>query len=112
MDAATLAALKGSIAKWKGIVNGTGIDDGPNNCPLCAMFNNWFKGQGSGCDGCPVAQSTGMGGCSGSPYAEYEDLREEDPDGWEPGALDARKNEVAREELDFLISLLPEEETP
>jgi len=38
MDAETMAALKGSIAKWEAIVAGAGKDFGASNCPLCRKF--------------------------------------------------------------------------
>lgn len=104
MDASTLAALKDSIAKWKGIVEGTGKDEGAVNCPLCHKFNKWYIGGyvRNDCDGCPVKQHTEQDGCRGSPYEDYENLDEDD--GQEE--LQAAK----QAELDFLISLLPKEE--
>lgn len=39
MEAETLIALQGSIAKWQAIVDGTGTEQGPANCPLCLKFN-------------------------------------------------------------------------
>jgi hypothetical protein len=42
MDEKTLEALKGSIRKWEAIVDGTGEDDGADNCPLCHMFARPF----------------------------------------------------------------------
>jgi len=38
MDEKTLAALRGSISKWEGIVAGTMQDSGASNCPLCKKF--------------------------------------------------------------------------
>src|SRR5947209_6256825 len=52
MEAATLQALKGSIAKWEKIVAGTGADGGRADCPLCSLFYEYD------CAGCPVAAST------------------------------------------------------
>jgi len=37
MDIETLKALKGSIKKWERIVEGTGVDEGADNCPLCEI---------------------------------------------------------------------------
>ena len=57
MKASTLTALKGSVAKWKAIVAGTGADHGTKNCPLCLVF---YEGPAVkiACDGCPVAKKT------------------------------------------------------
>lgn len=89
MTPETLTALRGSIAKWEAIVNGTGQDKGTKNCPLCQMF---FNVTGN-CDGCPVKESSGQSGCDGTPYDHY----------------DRDMPEIAEEELEFLKSLLPEE---
>lgn len=97
MDARTLKALKGSIAKWEAIVAGTGTDEGPRNCPLCVEF--W----GDYCKGCPVRDKTGHHGCIGTPYAEWERA---DVTAATTPALVA----LAQAELDFLRSLLPEGE--
>lgn len=86
MDPATLVALKGSIAKWEGIVAG-----GPEgDCPLCLMF---FRGRPIEdiCVGCPVMERTGRRMCRGTPY-------------W-----DDTNPKQAQAELDFLKSLLPKE---
>lgn len=90
MDEQTITALKGSIAKWEAIVDGTGEDDGPENCPLCQLFH----GKPNYCKGCPVQERTGMHSCMDTPYERY--------------ATDSETDETAQEELDFLKSLLPE----
>jgi hypothetical protein len=92
MNAKTLKALKGSIAKWEGIVAGTTEDEGNLNCPLCTLF---YRG---GCFGCPVMEKTGLDSCNGTPYLEYAD------------GDDLGKDTLlglAQDELDFLKSLLP-----
>lgn len=88
MDADTLEALRGSIAKWEGIVAGTVRDMGMSNCPLCQKF---AYPRGNECRGCPVAERTGRSDCRGTPYYEH----------------DEEKPETAQAELDFLKSLLP-----
>jgi hypothetical protein len=101
MDAATLKALRGSIVKWQLIVDGTGIDKGPDNCPLCQMFNNMVNPKAqAACRGCPVREATGVARCEGTPYEQYSDL-DQDLD-------DKERAEAAVEELEFLKSLLPE----
>lgn len=111
MDAETLEALRGSIAKWEGIVAGTIVDEGPTNCPLCKRFNKLFLGRQytypDMCTGCPVANFTGFPGCEGTPYDDLESL---DPDDFESDAdLDLRTRELQQQELKFLKSLLPQE---
>lgn len=89
MDKRTLKALKGSIKKWEKIVDGTGTDKGPDNCPLCKLFFD-----STDCLGCPVNNATGKTGCRGTPYDDY--------------SLAADKHVPALAELDFLKSLLPQ----
>jgi hypothetical protein len=69
MDNAIQAALEQSIAKWEGIVAGTGNDHGPRNCGLCQIFIN------SNCSGCPVAERAGATCCRNTPYREYCNAR-------------------------------------
>lgn len=108
MDAATLEALKGSIAKWEAIVAGTGTDDGPHNCPLCQLFNPHMEGSNNSldekCKGCPVAQRTGEHFCGNTPYEYFSD---EDDEGYIRDSESAGWIEAAQVELDFLRSLLP-----
>jgi hypothetical protein len=114
MDPDTLAALRGSIAKWRGIMAGTTEDLGPENCPLCRKFNRWYLGMSQPavvgvCEGCPVAVRTGEDSCSGSPYDDYEAATqyiEECGDSEKPQVA-VRIGNLARLELEFLISLLP-----
>lgn len=103
MDAYTLKALKGSIRKWEQIVEGTGIDKGPYNCPLCMKFNSVFvSAYQENCKGCPVAERSGRSACLGTPYEAW-DARDESLDG------SPENISLAEEELKFLRSLLPEE---
>lgn len=94
MDETTRKALKGSIRKWVMIVNGTGIDDGADNCPLCRLF---FDG---GCKGCPVAEATGDARCIGSPYELWSNIPEDE------SARSDRAIAIAEAEVMFLKSLL------
>lgn len=95
MSPETLAALRGSIAKWQHIVAGTETDQGGTNCPLCRIFNSLMTPRF--CIGCPVMGRTGRRVCIGSPYEDY---------------LKNESTENAQAELDFLISLLPPGEAP
>lgn len=111
MDPDTLAALRGSVAKWERIVAGTDINRAIENCPLCAAFNH----PPSHCRGCPVMDKTGQFGCGGTPYEEFE--ASVSLDGGvglnlnDLGGLHrARFLKLAQAELDFLRSLLPPED--
>jgi len=126
MTPQALSALYGSISKWQGIVDGRIENRGASNCPLCAEFidgdHRVGDANGSGavakrtlrshCDGCPVAERTGHVFCKRTPYSEYallEDEIEDNPD----NATEYHYNELsrlARAELAFLVSLLPEGE--
>jgi hypothetical protein len=115
MNPKTLAALRGSIDKWRGIAEGTESDCGPANCPLCREF--FYKTLR--CCGCPVMEKTGKANCIGTPYVDWDDLLDSiaaDVD------LDSINNindvplnqrqraiDAARAEQEFLESLLPEE---
>ena len=61
-----LTALKGSIVKWSDIMNGDGVDEGPDNCPLCMLY---FPD----CDKCPICIETGEICCEKTPYDEWEE---------------------------------------
>lgn len=93
MKPETLTALQGSIKKWEAIVDGTGKDQGGQNCPLCQRFETTVCKTLQG-EECPVRIRTGLISCAGSPYASYE----------------PHKPETAQAELDFLVSLLPDSE--
>jgi hypothetical protein len=110
MDAETLEALKGSIAKWEAIVAGTGEDQGTMNCPLCAKFHNSQKKMNVRCDGCPVFAVTGERGCGGSPYTAWAAHDDEAHDLEGIVHKGCKKcGPLAQAELDFLRSLLPSE---
>ena len=106
MPARTLKALKGSIAKWEAIVAGTGTDEGVRNCPLCKLFNP-FEAPFTGCLGCPVRDATGESSCNGSPYQEWSKYWDGDL-GNTTSTTEERR--LAKAELRFLRSLLPEDE--
>jgi hypothetical protein len=101
MPPETLTALQGSIAKWQAIVDGTGVDNGAENCPLCQLFHADFRtDEEFGCSGCPVSEA-GHHGCGGTPYDAYSHARTE-----------GKEREAAVKELAFLKSLLPEGVSP
>lgn len=104
MNAETLNALQGSIAKWEAIVAGTGSDKGWRNCPLCQLFNNPNEDREYTCGGCPVVAAVGATECEDTPYYEWVDIF---------GMLELKeantpeRQALAQQELDFLRSLLP-----
>lgn len=110
MSPETLEALRGSIAKWEGIVAGTVQDEGPANCPLCIRFNRTVN-ERVNCSGCPVRDRTEQHGCTGSPYDDFENYMGLVEEG-EEELDEARKKDLAQEELDFLKSLLPTDAIP
>ena len=101
MDARTLTALQGSIAKWEHVVDGTGADEGPDNCPLCQMFR-------SKCCLCPVDAKT-EGGCSNPEWYAWIDHMIDRHD-LERSVQCPECIKLAQAELTFLKSLLPEGE--
>lgn len=102
MNAKTLKALRGSIAKWQAIVAGMGRDAAEQNCPLCEMFIN------NGCISCPVAESVGYTHCLATPYVAWQECCDH-----RTGRADTPERVAAAQaELDFLISLLPEGKAP
>lgn len=101
MNAKTLTALKGSIDKWQKIVDGTGVDDGALNCPLCRLFDDT-------CEKCPVAIKSGKSNCDNTPYPKWRDHQKSihyASDDWTVKCCWCRQ--FAEEELEFLKGLLP-----
>jgi hypothetical protein len=95
MDKKTLAALKGSIANWEGVVAGKGY----SNCSLCDLFNYAGMPDEERCDGCPIKEKTGRRYCVRTPYEKWEYAPEEGDE----------KRRAAVEELAFLKSFLPQD---
>jgi len=98
MKIATLKALKGSIAKWKGILAGKISDEGTVNCPLCRMF--FFHTPH--CSECPVKKKTGLSHCRRTPYEKWSNI-----DGLDGTADTPKLKHIAGQEVTFLTSLLP-----
>jgi hypothetical protein len=60
-------ALEKSIRKWIKIAQGTGVDEGTDNCALCTLYYS-----DSGCSPkCPVVKATKANYCCATPYAEW-----------------------------------------
>src|SRR5512143_84988 len=102
----TLKALQGSIKKWEDILTGKIPDKGNKNCPLCKMFlNHKSLDSDNDCLGCPVRKATGEAHCTDSPYTTKWAMAH-DTEGLEDFAMNDEQVLAAREELDFLRSLL------
>ena len=100
MDEKTLTALKGSIAKWERIVKRTGVDNGSENCPLCHIYLP-LK-----CQGCPVGKH-----CIDTVWGKWtlhHAVVHHKPRRSIVGKCRTCKK-LAREELEFLQSLLPKD---
>lgn len=100
-------ALEGSIKKWEKIVNGTGIDKGTDNCPLCKLF--YFK---KNCVGCPVFNKTKIKDCLRTPYSQWlqhQWIHKKITDPNKHKIFDSKSKHIAQAELQFLKSLLPKE---
>lgn len=111
MDKRTLKALKDSIRHWEEIASGEGVERGTSNCALCKLF---FA---DGCNGCPVRERSGQLCCCGTPYFDWCDVFEGQPRAGYRETKDAGRRafnktlrKAAQAELDFLKSLLPENE--
>ena len=107
MEEKTLVALKKSIEHWeKNAAPGDHpVSTKAKDCALCGLFF-WEED----CAGCPVYQRTGREGCHGSPYWSVVDAKLELCADESKGRLRKKLREAAQKELDFLKSLLPEED--
>lgn len=108
MTPSTLKALKASIAHWRRLATGKRrLFERPaaEDCALCAKFcrqlvNQWGRISGT-CDGCPVKNRTGRNTCLGTPYKAARNK-------WLIYGADSPEfKAAAKEELEFLESLLP-----
>lgn len=106
MKSETLKALQGSIQKWQNIVDGTGVDAGIENCPLCEIFN-----LPNGCRGCPVREKVDTDYCGNTPFFNWAQHHFRKhycrPSKVYSDCLDCER--LAKAELEFLKSLLPVE---
>lgn len=106
MNNEILKALKGSIEKWESIIKGEDGDLAGNNCPLCKYFslrctNFSIK--------CPVYDKTRRDNCNETPYWKWRNhMDTEHPEQLSKKFVECPTCEqLAREELAFLKSLLP-----
>ena len=102
-----LKALKGSVKKWEQIVRSPkGEDNASDNCPLCMISDE-------DCLDCPVSQEVGDTDCDSTPYElwvrhQLYDHKRSFPLTRVPHCR--RCLNLAREERDLLVSLLPASE--
>jgi hypothetical protein len=106
MDPRTREALEASIKHWRENVEAESpeyVKVHGDACPLCTEFYAH-----SDCIGCPVADKTEDYFCFGTPYYRARSAHER----WTADKDVTSRNdwrEAAQAELDFLISLRPEE---
>lgn len=108
MNKVALKALKGSIKKWQNIVEGTRVDNGTNNCPLCVEFYaiDHNDEEPENCNGCPVAKKAGPG-CVNSPYTIWANMHILDGYNFPYKNENKTHTKFAKAELEFLKSFLP-----
>ena len=107
MKLKTLEAIKGSIEKWRKIVEEETENRGADDCPLCALFLNRRDLNNNPCAGCPINERTGQIFCRDTPCRDFED--HDDKTNNTCRADTDEKMIAARAEIDFLRSLLPKE---
>ncbi len=104
MNEQTLEALNKSIRHWQAYADGKWEEEGVpgvHNCALCQLFHPEYNHSGVLCNGCPVRLKTRLGVCCDTP--------------WKKVCLAINGHgidspqfiEAAKEELEFLKSLLP-----
>jgi len=104
MEERILTALKGSVEKWRRIVNRDNVDRGSGNCPLCLVCKSCFQ--------CPVFEKTRKFICEGTPYSEWSSHHKNMHES-EISSVNGLPNlcpectRIAVDEMMFLCSLLP-----
>ena len=104
MNPETKQALKESIEHWKRLASGNrkpgeGMEAG--DCALCKMF---LRRVADPCSGCPVRESSGHIGCRNTPFDNACAIETK------LGMDSSEFKAVAEKELEFLKSLLPQDE--
>lgn len=103
MDDRTLTALKESIEHWRRLASGNRLPKENTDaecCALCAAFVD--LSDDDECHGCPVFERTDEHFCETTPYS-IANLA-----AYDFGLDTPEFKQAAKAELDFLISLLPE----
>jgi hypothetical protein len=68
-------AITESIDRWRANVEADQKSDvsiGSEGCPLCAIYIMDHYDYYRDCDGCPIAKTTGLGDCRGTPYGKAQ----------------------------------------
>lgn len=104
-------AIHGSIKKWDRIVKDLCAEDkGRENCSLCIEYED----NGGGCGDCPVDIKTDGAGCTTTPYSDWSehhgDVHDDNNDSVSRHKGCKECLRLAKEERDFLITLLPKKE--
>lgn len=115
MNKKTRAALMKSIAHWERMLISFKTDKPTcEQCELCRLFNPplWVP-RPNDCFGCPVYAKTGKQYCNETPYiSAAESYRKAERDlrgtNTEPVKPSTEFKKLARQEIKFLKSLLPE----
>lgn len=109
MNPETKEALQKSIEHWKRMRDNPSKDEapGPETCALCQKFIDLD------CVGCPVSEYIEESGCNNTPYGKAERafwyyLDDDSATAPKERRLQ-RWKEAAQKEIDFLESLLPDE---
>ena len=102
MSEEKLTPLEGSIQKWEGVLDGSGLEQGAANCPLCVKH---LRSAG-GCTECVIGQHTSRTSCYATPYEAWDNHQQNVHDQWINRSIQCPTcREIAQEELDFLKSL-------
>ena len=112
MDARTRAALENSIQHWRENIaqnNCRFIHIGSSYCALCELF---LYNRPNECGGCPVVEKTGEPLCNGTPWRRFRVTLSSWHDDPDEEAYRNTWRQAAQAMVDFLISLLPQEENP
>lgn len=107
MKRETLKALEGSIKKWEKIVDGSGGDEGTENCPLCKLY---YTPLSSDCAPCPVSKRVKTSCCEETPYVKWNNYAEDRRQPFPFYVTTVKALSLALDELYFLKSLLPGEQ--
>ncbi len=92
---------RGSIKKWESVKDGTIMELGGNNCPLCREYIYRLQ---IGCKECPIYLRTGKVNCFGTPYEDWGVC----DNGCDEYPYCDECNDVIGKELKFLHELLNE----
>lgn len=103
MNTETLKALNESIRHWQAYADGRWKEEGmptSDNCALCLLFNTKSTVDNP-CIGCPVMAKTKLSICQETPWRKVCSAV------MEHGVDSPQFIEAAKEELEFLKSLIP-----